>query len=46
MEEKELKYKFLDLLYKHTYVLPANSIKKLILKFDKAQTLIKKKKII
>jgi len=45
MEEKELKYKFLDLLYKHTYVLPANSIKKLILKFDKAQTLIKKQKL-
>jgi len=45
MDEKELKYKFLDLLYKHTYVLPANSIKKLILKFDKAQTLIKKQKL-
>ena len=45
MEEKELKYKFLDLLYKHTYVLPANSIKKLILKYDKAQTLIKKQKL-
>jgi uncharacterized membrane protein len=45
MNEDELKNKFLNLLYKHTYVLPSASIKRLLLRFDKAQTYQKKEKL-
>lgn len=42
---KALKNNFLDLIYKHHYALPANTIKNLIVKFDKAKTLQKKEQI-
>jgi hypothetical protein len=42
---KTLKNLFLDLLYKHHSTLPANTIENLIIRFDKAKTLQKKKQI-
>lgn len=45
MDENELKKNFLELLYKNTYVLSSNNVKRFIINFDKANNVKKKMNI-